>query len=177
MGSELLNGVGESGREEDVLHADGKHSKQLVSVLLSTNGQWGSLLDTTSLVAESLLANHLVGFIEYQDPDELWVEDIRASQHILDRSRCADQDVLGDSFPWRPGFRYSQSGLDVGELANAVKDDLDLSSQFSGRCEADRLISLAGRTSSVQLTCGAMMVGSILDSMLRAKAAVLPVPD
>jgi hypothetical protein len=60
--------------------------------------------------------------------------------------------VLGDSFPWRPGFRYSQSRLDVGELANAVKDDLDLSSQFTGRCEADRLIWSGTRTSSVQLT-------------------------
>lgn len=149
MGSELLNGVGESGREEDILHADGKHSKQLVSVLLSINGRWGSLLDTTCLVTETLLANHLVGFVEYQDPDELWIKDIRTSQHILDRSRCADQDVLGDSFSWRPGFRYSQSRLDVGELANAVKDDLDLSSKLSRWCEADRLILSGIRTSSI----------------------------
>jgi len=54
-------------------------------------------LDSGSLIPQSLHCHHLVGFVEYEDPDHLGIKDPAATtQHVDHRTRCSDQNMFLD---------------------------------------------------------------------------------
>jgi hypothetical protein len=91
---ELLDVIGEGGREEDVLDSGGKHPTHQLVVQVGV----GSLpLDPLGLITQTLESNHLVGLIEDKDSDMGWVKDCSSPREHVDKgTRGTNEDVLVD---------------------------------------------------------------------------------
>lgn len=82
--------LGECGREEDCLTVLGKHS-MMVSIVVDVVRRY-SRLDTSALLAQTLLVKHVIGLIQDQDLDA-GVVDQASPQHVCDSSWCANKNV------------------------------------------------------------------------------------
>lgn len=100
-------------------------------------------------------------------------------------TRGADDDLLSQlGHASCPRVLAGEEALDGRVLAHALHDGQDLHREFSRRRDADGLLAVEGvrvrhrlRKKVEERACGAFRSMSIRESIVRANAAVLPVPD
>jgi hypothetical protein len=92
---ELLDVIGESGREQNILHSRRKHST--ASAGRRAHRDRSLPLDPLGLITQTLKSNHLVGLIKDKDSNMGWIKDGSSPrEHIHKGTRGTDKNVLVD---------------------------------------------------------------------------------